>query len=208
VIFLASCCSSSVLLLGCVLGWAGCDILDPELPYELPEEDLNTDPQALRRGDFVYPCNEWKYGIRPAADHLLVDVFFHLPFGDPEVERPSLYHRGVVERVGGVILRSYHLAGMRVWLPTDAIPEFPAIVLSVPDPRRYDTTVHIDFRMGLDWTADSLGIVELGGWVLIPPSLLPNFPPSAFVVLPNRALPKIRTRSSVIGVRYSGIPNC
>lgn len=203
-----SCCSRAALVAACLLGGSGCDILDPGRPYDLPEEDPSTAPQALRLGDFVYPCNQWKDGDRPPADHLLVDVFFHLPFGDPEVDRPSLYHRGVVERFGGMILRSYHLAGMRVWLPTDAIPEFPAIVMTVPEPRRYDTTVHIDFRMGLDWMADRLRIVELGGRVLIPPSSLPGFPPSAFVILPNRALPELRARPSVIGVRYSGIPKC
>ena len=184
--------------------------MEPEQPYDLPPEDTSRDPLALRPGGFVYPCNDWNGGVRPSADHLLVDVFFGLPFGDPEVDRPSLYHRGVVEALGGIILRSYHLAGMRVWLPTDSIPalEILGTVRSVPEPRRYDTTVHIDFRMGLDWSADSLELVGLGGRVLIPPSSLPNFPPIAIGLLPNRAIPKLRARPSVIGVRYSGIPNC
>lgn len=193
-----------------LLGLLGCGVLEPELPFELPEENTSTDPDALRVGLFVYPCGDWRGGDRPPDDNLLVDVFFHLEnAGDPlEVDRPTLPQRRLVERLGGVILRSYYLAGMRVWLPTDAVPvleDSGATVVSVPDPRRYDTTMFIYFRMGTDFQSDSLRIVELGGRVLLP---FPGFSPNAGVLLPNRAVPKLRARPSVIRVVYDGVPFC
>lgn len=195
-----------------LLGLPGCGVLEPELPFDLPEENTSTDPDALRIGLFVYPCGDWRGGSRPPDAYLLVDVFFHLDTGDPfEVDRPTLAQRRLVETNGGVILRSYYLAGMRVWLPTDAVPVLEgsgATVRSVPDPRRYDTTMHINFVMGTEFRADSLRIVELGGRVLLSPVPFPGFPPSAFVLLPNRAVPKLRARPSVIRVVYDGVPFC
>jgi hypothetical protein len=196
-----------------LLGAPGCGVLEPELPFELPEENTSTDPNALRVGLFVYPCGDWRSGNRPPDDYLLVDVFFRLEeAGDPpEVDRPTLAQRRLVEILGGVILRSYYLAGMRVWLPTDGVPvleDSGATVLSVPEPRRYDTTMHIDFVMGTDFHADSLRIVDLGGEVLRGAAPIPGFPPTAFVILPNRAVPELRARPTVIRVIYSGVPNC
>ena len=44
-------------------------------------DPLVEDPQALRLGDYVYACAQWKDGVRPAPDYLLVDIFFHVSFG-------------------------------------------------------------------------------------------------------------------------------
>ena len=182
------------LLLMMLIEVPGCGILEPELPYQLPDEDTSTDPSALRAGETLYACGRWLGGPRPAADHLLVDVFFNLfgPGGPLEVPGPTVQQRRFVEKYGGVILRSYYVSGLRVWLPTDAVPvmeDSGAVVRSVPEPRRYDTTVKIDF-IGTEFQADSLRIVELGGRVVWQPVPYPGgLLKDASVILPNRAIP-------------------
>jgi hypothetical protein len=195
-----------------LLGALGCGIFEPSPPIELPDEDRSTDPAALRLGEFVYPCGHWFEFTRPAADHLLVDIFFF--FGDarhPGLDRPALAHRQIVERYGGVILRSYNLSGMRVWFPTDSIPQLDqdhpeAVVHFVPDPRRYDTTIHIAFNAGVDIGPHTERIEQLGGRLL----LMFDDPVFgyAFVLIPNRAIPSIRGATGIKRLFYSGLPLC
>lgn len=198
------------------LALVGCDILEPQVAYRLPDEDLSLDPSDLRLGAFAYPCRQWMGGSRPAPDTLVVDIFFIVGGGielqgPVDVDRPVLAHRRHVERAGGVILRTFNLAGMRVWFPTDSIPsiqEAPreAIVRLVADPRRYDVTVALTFRDPGRWKADSAQIAALGGRVVIP--LTQPGAPIAAAIMPNRSLPKLRANSNVAKVIYDGYPNC
>lgn len=207
----------SLVIGGLILGLvAACGILSPELPFSLPEEDASLDPGSLRVGSFAYPCRTWLGGRRPTESHILVDIFFAVDGGTEvespaDVDRPVLAHRRLVERAGGVVLKGFNLAGMRVWFPTDSIPPLQdspryAIVRRVPDPRRYDMTVLVIYGDGTRWPADSANAVALGGRVLIPVEL-PG-PAAAIIAIPNRSLPALRRNPNFTKVFYDGEPLC
>jgi hypothetical protein len=138
----------------------GCGILEPRLPFDLPEENLSTDPADLRPGDFVWECERWWRG-RPAADEIMVDVlFFPQVYPPPDVPHPTAKQRGLVERLGGVIVRPFDFAGLRVWMRTDSVLKlaemrrdslYPIQLYSVPDARRYDLYVSVVFASDTDF---------------------------------------------------------
>lgn len=203
-----------------LLAWlaAGCGLLQPSSVVELPDEDLSLDPRDLRIGPLAYACNQWLGGRRPEADTLVVDIFFNFVNGGIEqpgevaVDRPVMADRRLIEKAGGVILKTFNLAGVRAWFPTDSIPAFQAdprqpLVRRVPDLRRYDARVIILYRRNDQWPEDSLEIVRLGGLVSFPMQL-PG-PASASAFLPNRSLPVLRNNRNVAEVRVSwGLPTC
>jgi hypothetical protein len=187
----------------------GCGILEPRLPFELPEENLSTDPADLRPGDFVWECERWWRG-RPAADEIMVDVLF-IPqvYPPPDVPHPTAKQRGLVERLGGVIVRPFNFAGLRVWMQTDSVLKlaemrrdslYPIQLFTVPDPRRYDPYVDILFASDTDFDRVALRFSELGGVVI-----LHGVPNSAVLILPNRAIPEVRRLPGVASV-YPSYP--
>lgn len=191
----------------------GCGVLEPRSVIELPEENLSLDPRDLRIGPFAYPCLDWPEGRRPDADWLVVDIFWWFVNGgieqpnDVAVDRPVMADRRRIEKAGGVILKTFNLAGVRAWFPTDSIPTIQAeprvpIVRHVVDLRRYDVDVFIRYRRDDQWPQDSVEIAKLGGRIVIPMQL-PG-PASAVASMPNRSLPTLRRNPNVAEVVHSG----
>jgi hypothetical protein len=166
--------------------------------YDLPEEDASLDPARLRVGDEIYYCGKWNPQTGPpSVDRLFVDVFFGTGDSLVRLDHPLAVHRFIVESVGATVVRSYHLPGFRVWMPTDSVPVLSGhggiIVRAVPNPSRFDVMVAVYFGALAFGQGDSARVAALGGQVVS------NYEFLGIVVLrvPDRSLGAIRRDARV-----------
>jgi hypothetical protein len=153
----------SVLLIAFGLAWSCARPTEP-LPYQLPEPDTSRDPAALRIGTLLYRCGAWTIGTPPQDTAVVVDV----TFGSEPFDHPPDSSKQIVRSTGGVILHEFEFPAVRVWIPTRLVPQLAAHVYSVvtvPDARRYDWRVIVQYRSAVT-DADTAKYRLLGGKVL------------------------------------------
>lgn len=156
-----------LMILACLVCLGCSDLTGPDLP----DEDTSLDPARLAVGVEYYHCGHWDSRVgRPTTDHVLIDVFFTGEPDDQFLDHPRIAHRTILKFMRATIIRTYHLPGFRVWMPTDSVSplsgRFGVIIRSVPDPSRYDLEVYADYGAHNFGTADSARIGALGGVVV------------------------------------------
>jgi len=182
---LALLCSPAIL---------ACEIISGPGGYDLPEEDRSLDPARLSVGYEIYYCGDWNRTFgRPTARALFVDVFFSGGLEQARLDHPLAVHRYIVEQAGGIVVRSYHAPGFRVWIATDSVPSLYArqgiAIRAVPDPRRFDLRGFVFYGgPNVFGGSDSLRVTQLGGRVV------KNFENLGLVILdiPDRSLQLVR----------------
>jgi hypothetical protein len=180
------------------LGGAACrGVTESAPPYELPAPDPSLDPAALREGRVLYRCGGWLRNAQPAAERVLVDVFFGRRGPEDPPDRPLPAHLARVRAAGGQVLHEFHFPAVRAYVPVAGVPRltggsFDPSVHEVPDPRRYDWRATAVYRARLA-AADQERVRALGGRVDSVLATL-NF---LVVTLPDRSYPVLRADANV-----------
>jgi hypothetical protein len=181
------------------------DTAGPAGDYVLPPPNSSLDPAALRVGEVLYACGNWAAGGRPAAQRVLVDLFFgRRTDGDP-LDQPLLASLDAVRARGARILFGFAFPGVRAWLDTR---EIPALVdggivnhaRAVPDARRYDWQATVGYRRPLT-AFDSATFVALGGQI----TYVFQGMPAISGELPNSSIAVFRQMPDVLYVEAEGV---
>lgn len=179
------------------------EVASPE-PHVLPPADATLDPAALREGRVLYRCGTWLPNAQPAAERVLVDVFFGRRGPEDPPDRPLQSHLARVRAAGGQVLHEFSFPAVRAYLPVRGVPAltgggFDPSVHEIPDPRRYDWRATAAYRAPLS-AADQERVRALGGRV---DSVLTNLN-MLVVTLPDRSYPALRADANVQLVEAAG----
>jgi hypothetical protein len=185
---------------------AGCSevLLGGSEAYQLPTPDASLDPDALVLGEVIAACRG-NPAHRASNERVLVDIFFSRMREQGPDDRPTAAHIRAVTMRGGTVLHRFNVPGVRARIDLARLPELvdlPSmpLVLSVPEPRRYDLRAIVSYTREIQG-ADSLRIHELGGRVVR------DFPfiDALVVEIPDRSIPALRGDADVRRVRVDGM---
>ena len=177
---------------------------DPNAPpYRLPDPDPSLDPASIRIGLVLYRCDEW-IQPKPAAERVVVDVFFGRRTDQDPADRPLPEHLGLIRAEGGSPLFSFNFPAVRALVPTSSIPSlhdrWPFLsVHTVPDERRYDWRATSAYDQPIS-EPDLERISVLGGRVLEHLEALNML----VIQLPNSSFPALRSSTNVLFAEASG----
>lgn len=136
----ASCLLCAVLVLALS---TSCLLFTDTSEYKLPAPDMRLDPAAISLTYSIYYCGDWRPGLSPLDEWILVDIFFHRVTGK---------EKAIVKLHGGRILHVFNAPVLRAWMPTASIPAVAAATdgafmffSQVQNPRRYDVPVVLGY---------------------------------------------------------------
>jgi hypothetical protein len=188
------------------------DTVGPADEYVLPPPNSSLDPAALRLGEVLYACGRWGAGGRPAAERVLVDLFFGRRSADDPPDQPLPASLDAVRARGARILFGFAFPAVRVRIDTREIPPLvdSGIVnhaRTVPDARRYDWQATVGYRRPLT-ASDSATFLALGGRVTyvfrVMPAISGELPNSSIAVF--RQMPDVEyAEAAGVGCRAADL---
>jgi hypothetical protein len=164
-----------------------------------------TDSIAFQHGELVigrvsFACGEW-HGA-PPDDRVILDLFFKRASAAEPNTGPTSDHVSAVRELGGKVLYSFHVLGLRAELSPSAVEQLyvPRWILNharvVPREERFDVGVTIGY------TGDGSALMqyfrELGGHINEVFTTTPSF--HGFIS--DGALPDLRERGDVEYVQH------